>query len=116
MNANGGLMGASNALIQNKVDFKWQLSGYAKALETINKDLPALNLSAAPRMLKPRRLFSRRRPLLATKNWRRNLRTCQTPARAATRTSASESCSSCGSLPSRLAQQRCLGRRADESG
>lgn len=42
MNANGGLMGASNALIQNKVEFKSQLAGYAKALEALNKDLPAL--------------------------------------------------------------------------
>jgi cytochrome c556 len=42
MNANGGLMGATNALIQNKVEFKGQLVGYAKALEGLNKDLPAL--------------------------------------------------------------------------
>jgi cytochrome c556 len=42
MNANGGLMGAANALIQNKVEFKGQLVGYAKALEALNKDLPAL--------------------------------------------------------------------------
>ncbi len=42
MNANGGLMGASNALLQNKVEFKGQLISYAKALEAINKDLPAL--------------------------------------------------------------------------
>ncbi len=42
MNANGGLMGASNALIQNKVEFKGQLAGYARSLEVINKDLPAL--------------------------------------------------------------------------
>ncbi len=42
MNANGGLMGASNGLIQNKVVFKGQLAAYAKALETLNKDLPAL--------------------------------------------------------------------------
>jgi cytochrome c556 len=42
MNANGGLMGASNGLIQNKVEFKGQLAGYAKALEALNKDLPAL--------------------------------------------------------------------------
>ena len=42
MNANGGLMGASNALIQNKVEFKSQLASNAKALEALNKDLPAL--------------------------------------------------------------------------
>jgi cytochrome c556 len=42
MNANGGLMGAANALIQNKVTFKPQLASYAKTLETLNKDLPAL--------------------------------------------------------------------------
>jgi cytochrome c556 len=42
MNANGGLMGASNGLILNKVEFKGQLVAYAKALEAINKDLPAL--------------------------------------------------------------------------
>lgn len=42
MNANGGLMGASNGLIQNKVEFKGQLAAYAKALEALNKDLPAL--------------------------------------------------------------------------
>ena len=42
MNANGGLMGASNALIQNKVEFKVQLASYAKALEALNRDLAAL--------------------------------------------------------------------------
>ena len=42
MNANGGLMGASNGLIQNKVEFKVQLAAFAKALEALNKDLPAL--------------------------------------------------------------------------
>lgn len=42
MNANGGLMGASNALIQNKVPFKEELAANAKALEALNKDLPAL--------------------------------------------------------------------------
>jgi cytochrome c556 len=42
MNANGGLMGASNALIQNKVEFKAQLANNARALEALNKDLPAL--------------------------------------------------------------------------
>lgn len=42
MSANAGLMGATNALIQNKVMFKEQLAGYAKALESINKDLPSL--------------------------------------------------------------------------
>lgn len=42
MSANGGLMGASNALIQNKVEFKGQLTAYARALEALNKDLPAL--------------------------------------------------------------------------
>lgn len=42
MNANGGLMGASNGLIQNKVEFKAQLASYAKALEAMNRDLPAL--------------------------------------------------------------------------
>ncbi len=46
MSANGGLMGACNALIQNKVEFKGAVgntvAGYARALETLNKDLPAL--------------------------------------------------------------------------
>ncbi len=42
MNANGGLMGASNAILQGKVDFKGQLHGYAKALEEATKNLPAL--------------------------------------------------------------------------
>jgi cytochrome c556 len=42
MNANGGLMGAANALIQNKVEFKSQLASEAKALEALNRDLPAL--------------------------------------------------------------------------
>lgn len=42
MNANGGLMGASNALIQKKVAFKGQLEADAKALETLTRDIPAL--------------------------------------------------------------------------
>ncbi len=42
MNANGGLMGASNALLQNKVGFGGQVAAYAKALEALNRDLPSL--------------------------------------------------------------------------
>ncbi len=42
MNANGGLMGAANALIQGKVEYKGQLADYAKALEALNRDLAAL--------------------------------------------------------------------------
>ena len=42
MNANGGLMGAANAILQSKVDYKGQLTGEAKALEGLNKDLATL--------------------------------------------------------------------------
>ncbi len=42
MSANAGLMGASNALLQHKVEAKGQLAAYAKALESLNKDLPSL--------------------------------------------------------------------------
>lgn len=42
MNANGGLMGATNALIQNKVAIKGPLTEYAKALATLTQNLSAL--------------------------------------------------------------------------
>lgn len=42
MEANGGLMGASNAILQGKVDKKAQLAVYAKALEGLNQDLASL--------------------------------------------------------------------------
>jgi cytochrome c556 len=42
MEANGGLMGATNAILQGKVDKKGQLATYAKALEGLNQDLASL--------------------------------------------------------------------------
>lgn len=68
MNANGGLMGASNALIQKKVDVKGQLAANAKALEALNKDLPALfpkgsnagDTEALPEVWNKRAEFERR--------------------------------------------------------
>lgn len=42
MEANGGIMAAANAILQNKVSFKGQLPAYAKSLEGINKDLANL--------------------------------------------------------------------------
>lgn len=42
MNANGGLMGAANAILLHKVDNKAPLAAYAKALEGTSKDIAAL--------------------------------------------------------------------------
>jgi len=42
MDANGGLMGAANAILQGKVDKKGQLVDYAKALGGLNQDLASL--------------------------------------------------------------------------
>jgi len=42
MSANGGLMGASNAILQGKVGNKGQLESNAKALAGLNQDLASL--------------------------------------------------------------------------
>ena len=42
MNANAGLMGAANAILQNKVEYKGQLASLAKSLEGLNKDLAGM--------------------------------------------------------------------------
>jgi cytochrome c556 len=42
MSANGGLMGAANAILQNKVDRTAPLAAFAKSLEAINGDIAAL--------------------------------------------------------------------------
>ena len=42
MNANGGLMGAANAILQGKIDAKGQLPAYAKALAGLDQNLAAL--------------------------------------------------------------------------
>lgn len=42
MKANGAHMAAAGAIVQGKVDYKNQLAEHARALEAINKDIPAL--------------------------------------------------------------------------
>ena len=42
MHANGAHMGAMGAIIQGKVDYKTHLAEHARALQAINKDIPAL--------------------------------------------------------------------------
>ena len=42
MSANGGLMGATNAILQKKVDDKGRLAVYAQALAGLNKHVAAL--------------------------------------------------------------------------
>ena len=41
MDANGGLMGASNAILANKVNDQARLAGFAQALANLNKGLAA---------------------------------------------------------------------------
>ncbi len=42
MKANGEHMSAANAILKGKVDYKNQLADHARAIEAINKDIPAL--------------------------------------------------------------------------
>jgi cytochrome c556 len=42
MSANGGLMGAANAILQNKIERKGELAAFAKSLEGINTDIAGL--------------------------------------------------------------------------
>ena len=42
MKANGAHMAATGAILQGKVDYKKELADHAKALQAINRDIPAL--------------------------------------------------------------------------
>jgi len=87
MDANGGLMGASNAILQNKVNDKARLAGYAQALANLNREIAAQfptgssspDSDALPEVWSKRAEFERRARAAADSQWRRPAITCGSP-------------------------------------
>lgn len=98
MDANGGLMGASNAILQDKVNDKARLAGYAQALANLNREIAAQfpagsgspDSDALPEVWSKRAEFERRAREAET----RAAAFAKTPSRPAF-TALADACKSC---------------------